>query len=52
MGKYSKFSSSTEWRLGENVVLRPVKCLTRKCCSEAGEMLNEKMLFEAGEMLF
>ena len=28
MDKYSKFSSSTEWRLGENVVLRLMECLT------------------------
>ena len=28
MGKHSKVSSSTEWRLGENVVLRPMECLT------------------------
>ena len=27
MGKHSKFSSSTEWKLGENVVLRPMECL-------------------------
>ena len=28
MGKHSKVSSSTEWRLGENVVLRSMECLT------------------------
>ena len=28
MGKYSKVSSSTEWRSGENVVLRLMECLT------------------------
>ena len=28
MGKHSKVSSSTKWRLGENVVLRLIKCLT------------------------
>ena len=28
MGKYSNDSSSTRWRLGENVVLWPVECLT------------------------
>ena len=28
MGKHSKFSSYIEWRLGENVVLRPMECLT------------------------
>ena len=28
MGKHSKVSSSTEWRLRENVVLRPMNCLT------------------------
>ena len=28
MGKNSKVSSSTEWRLGENFVLRPMECLT------------------------
>ena len=28
MGKNSKVSSSAEWRLGENVVLRPMECLT------------------------
>ena len=27
MGKHSKVSSSTEWRLGENVVLRSMECL-------------------------
>ena len=28
MGKHSKVFSSTEWRLGENFVLRPMECLT------------------------
>ena len=28
MDKHSKVSSSTEWRLGENVVLRLMECLT------------------------
>ena len=28
MGKYSKFSSTTKWRLGENIVLRLMVCLT------------------------
>ena len=28
MGKHSKVSSSTKWRLGENVVLRLMECLT------------------------
>ena len=28
MGKHSKVSSSIEWRLGENVVLWPMECLT------------------------
>ena len=28
MGKLSKVSSSTEWRLGEIVVLRAMECLT------------------------
>ena len=28
MGKLSKVSSSTKWRLGENVVLRLMECLT------------------------
>ena len=28
MGKHSKVSSSTIWRLGENVVLRLMECLT------------------------
>ena len=28
MGKHSKFSSSTYWGLGENVVLRLMECLT------------------------
>ena len=28
MGKHSKVSSSTKWILGENVVLRPMECLT------------------------
>ena len=28
MGKLSKVSSSTEWRLGERVVLHPMECLT------------------------
>ena len=28
MDKYSKVSSSTEWRLRENVVLRQMECLT------------------------
>ena len=28
MGKQSKLSSSTEWRLGENVVLQLMECLT------------------------
>ena len=28
MGRYSKVSSSTEWRLGENVVLRLMEYLT------------------------
>ena len=28
MGKHSKVSSSTKWRLGGNVVLRLVECLT------------------------
>ena len=28
MGKHSKASSTTKWRLGENVVLRLIKCLT------------------------
>ena len=28
MGKYSKVSSSTKWRLGENVVLQLMICLT------------------------
>ena len=27
-GKHSKIASSTERRLGENVVLRPMECLT------------------------
>ena len=28
MGKHSKVFSSNEWRLGENVVLKPIECLT------------------------
>ena len=28
MGKHSKVSYSTEWKLGENVVLPPMECLT------------------------
>ena len=28
MGKHSRVSSSTEWRLGENVVLQRMECLT------------------------
>ena len=28
MVKHAKVSSSTEWRLGENLVLRTVECLT------------------------
>ena len=28
MGKHSKVSPSTEWRLGQNVVLQPMECLT------------------------
>ena len=28
MGKHSKVSSSTKWRLGESVVLRLMECLT------------------------
>ena len=28
MGKHSKVSYSTKWRLGENVVLRLMECLT------------------------
>ena len=28
MGKYSKVSSSSKWRLGENVVLGLMECLT------------------------
>ena len=28
MGRHSKVSPSTEWRLGENSVLRPMECLT------------------------
>ena len=28
MGKHTKFSFSTEWRLGENFVVRPMECLT------------------------
>ena len=28
MGKHSKVSSSNEWRLGENVVLKLMECLT------------------------
>ena len=28
MGKLSKVSSYTEWRLGKSVVLRPMECLT------------------------
>ena len=28
MSKHSKVSSSTKWRLGENVVLRLIECLT------------------------
>ena len=28
MGKHSKVSLSTKWRLGENVVLRLIECLT------------------------
>ena len=27
MGQHFKVSSSNEWRLGENVVLRPMECL-------------------------
>ena len=29
MGKHSKVSSSTKWRIGENLVLRLMECLTR-----------------------
>ena len=28
MGKHFKVSSSTEWKLGESVDLRPMECLT------------------------
>ena len=28
MGKHSEVSSFSEWRLGKNVVLRPMECLT------------------------
>ena len=34
MGKYSKVFPSTIWRLGENVILRLVECLTPSVSSD------------------
>ena len=34
MGKHSKVSTSAKWRLGENVVLRLMECLTPSISSD------------------
>ena len=47
MGKHSKVSSSTKWRLGETVVLRLKECLTRSVSLDIfmDELLTSFCLF-------
>ena len=36
MGKHFKVSSSIEWRSGENLILRPMECLSQTSAKKEG----------------